>query len=333
MITPSRLVALALFSPFVALACSSGSGTPTGSGGAATTTTGTGTATASTGQGGAGGELITVATGTGSGTGVGGASCVPPDVLIALDRTLTMHKTPDGSEPTDAPAYASSKWFQALAAIKGLVATPKLDQGLRFGLEMWPKDPGMGCLTLTEKVMGMAATNPACQDGDILVPPALGTGAKITPLLDPTTAHICTSTPTGAALLTGSAYLKANTSPGRGQYIMLVTDGADWDQSCPMPDPLVITQQLAKDGIKTFMVGFSATGDIKPGGTGAPFLNNMACAGLTAKGFPDTCVTTPAGYVAKDPTGQTLYLQASDGAALTTAFNGIAAEICCNCVN
>ncbi len=67
---------------------------------------------------------------------------------------------------------------------------------------------------------------------------------------------------------------------------MLVTDGADWDQSCPTPNPLTVVQQLAKDGIKTFMVGFSATGDVKPGGTGAPFLNDMACAGLTAKGFP-----------------------------------------------
>jgi len=326
MIKPSRLIALVLSSPLVALACSSGTGTPTGTGGAATT------ATAGTGQGSAGGDLITVATGTGSGTGVGGASCDPPDVLITLDRTLTMRKRPDGSEPTDAPAYASSKWFQALAAIKGLV-TPKLDQGIRFGLEMWPKDPGMGCLTLAEKVMGGVATNPACEDGDILVPPALGTTANIAPLLDPTTAHICTSTPTGAALLTAMAYLKANKSPGRGQYIMLVTDGADWDQTCPMPDPLGITQQLAKDGIKTFMVGFSATGDIKPGGTGAPFLNNMACAGLTAKGFPDTCVMTAAGYAAKDPTGQTLYLLASDGSALTTAFNGIATDLCCNCVN
>jgi hypothetical protein len=113
----------------------------------------------------------------------------------------------------------------------------------------------------------------------------------------------------------------------------LVTDGADWDFSCPMPDPLVITQQLAKDGIKTYLVGFSATGDIKPGGTGAPFLNDMACAGLTAQGFPDTCVMTAEGYKAKDPMGPTLYLQASDGAALSTTFDGIAAQICCNCVN
>jgi hypothetical protein len=334
MFKPSHLLLLAAATPLVVLACSSGTSTPTsasssGSGGAATTTS------SATGQGGKGGdsEPFTVGTSTGSNTGAGGGpACVPPDVLITLDRTLTMHKTPDGSEPTDAPAYASSKWFQALAAIKGLV-TPKLDQNIRFGLEMWPKDPGMGCLTLTEKVMGLAATNPACEAGDILVNPALGTSAKIDPLLDPTTAHICTSTPTGAALVTASTYLKANKSPDRAQYIMLVTDGADWDQSCPMPDPLVITQGLAKDGIKTFMVGFSATGDVKPGGTGAPFLNNMACAGMTAVGFPGTCVMTPAGYAAKDPTGQTLYLQASDGAALSKAFDGIAAEICCNCVN
>ncbi len=334
MIKPSSVLVLALSSPLAVLACSSGTGTPTGTGTGTGGAAATATASTGTGKGGAGGDIepITVSTGTGSGTGAGGASCDPPDVLIALDRTLTMHKTPDGSTPTDAPAYASSKWSQALTAIKGLV-TPKLDQGIRFGLEMWPKDPGMGCVTLAERVMGKTSTNPFCEDGEILVPPGLGTSSKIAPLLDPATAHICISTPTGQALLTASAYLKANKSPGRGQYIMLVTDGADWDQSCPMPDPLEITQQLATDGIKTFILGFSATGEIKPGGTGAPFLNNMACAGLTAKGFPDTCVMTAAGYMAKDPTGQTLYLQASDGAALSTAFDGIATELCCNCVN
>ncbi len=330
MLKLSRLLVLALSSPLVVLACSSTPSSPTGSGGADTTTTGV---SSSSGKGGAGGsdEPITVGTGTGMGTGSGGASCEPPDVIIALDRTLTMHKTPAGGEPTDAPEYATSKWYQALAAIKGLV-TPKLDKGIRFGLEMWPKDPG-GCLTLAEKVMGKAATNPNCQDGEILVPPGPGTSGQIAPLLDPTTAHICTSTPTGNALLTASGYLKANKKVGRGQYIMLVTDGADWDQSCPVPDPLGIVQQLAKDGIKTFMVGFSATGDIQPGGTGAPFLNDMACAGLTAKGFPDACVMTAEGYKAKEPMGATLYLQASDGAALTTAFNGIATELCCDCVN
>ncbi len=42
---------------------------------------------------------------------------------------------------------------------------------------------------------------------------------------------------------------------------------------------------------------------------------------------------TADGYKAKDSAGATLYLQASDGAALTVAFNGIAAELCCDCVN
>ena len=331
MIKPSHLLVLASLSPFAALACSSNSGSATtGSGGASATSTSTTTSSSSAhgGAGGAGGGLFTVSVGTGT----GGASCVPPDVVIALDRTLTMHKTPDGSEPVDAPDYESSKWFQALTAIKSLV-TPKLDKGIHFGLEMWPKDPGKGCITLAEKVMNKAATNPNCQEGEILVPPGAGSSAKIAPLLDPKTAHICTSTPTGAGLLTAADYLKANKQAGHDQYIMLVTDGADWDQSCPTPNPLTVVHQLAKDGIKTFMVGFSATGDVKPGGTGAPFLNDMACAGLTAKGFPDTCVMTSEGYKAKTPAGETLYLQASDGAALTVAFNGIAAELCCDCVN
>jgi hypothetical protein len=331
MIKPSQLLLLASLSPFAVLACSSDSSSATTTTGNGGSTTGAPTTTSSSAQGGAGGEgggLLTVTVGSST----GGSACVAPEVIISLDRTLTMHKTPAGGEPVDAPDYATSKWFQALSAIKGLV-TPKLDMGIHFGLEMWPKDPGMGCITLAEKVMQAPATNPNCQEGEILVPPGPGTSAKMIPLLDPKTAHLCTSTPTGQGLLTAADYLKANKKPGRDQYIMLVTDGADWEQTCPMPDPVGVLQQLAKDGIKTFMVGFSATGDIQPGGTGAPFLNDMACAGMTAKGFPDSCVMTAEGYKAKDAKGETLYLQASDGAALTTAFNGIAAELCCNCAN
>ncbi len=68
--------------------------------------------------------------------------------------------------------------------------------------------------------------------------------------------------------------------------MVLVTDGADWDQSCPDPNPLPVVQDIAQSGIKTFMIGFSAEGVIMPGGVGASFLNDMACAGQTAKGFP-----------------------------------------------
>ncbi len=133
------------------------------------------------------------------------------------------------------------------------------------------------------------------------------------------------------ALLTASDYLIAHATPGRPQYIVLVTDGADWDQSCPTPDPLPIVQKLAAGGLKTFVVGFSAEGANLPGGVGAAFLNDMACAGMTAKGFPAGCTLQGGGYVAADPNGAVLYVSASDGAALSSALESVAVEVCCDC--
>lgn len=277
---------------------------------------------------GQGGELGFDA-GTGSG-GSGGASCDPPFAMIALDRTLTMHKTPKGDEPVDPPDYQSSKFYQAITAIQKLVAAPT-DHTVRFGLELWPKDEP-GCVTLAEKIMGTTGTNTTCEDGEVLVPPALNMGAKIASTINPATTKICLSTPTGQGLLTASNWLKSNAVPGRGNYIVLVTDGADWDQSCPMPDPVLITQQLAATGIKTFVVGFSASGDLMPGGVGAGFLNDMACAGQTAPNFPTPCKMSGNGWVSNDPMGSTLYLAAGDSAGLDAALKSIAVEVCCDCV-
>ncbi|HRO28594.1 MAG TPA: hypothetical protein PLD19_14335 [Luteimonas sp.] len=52
----------------------------------------------------------------------GGLACIPPDVLIALDRTLTMHRTADGNTPADdGPGRASTKWSMAITGIEQLV--------------------------------------------------------------------------------------------------------------------------------------------------------------------------------------------------------------------
>ncbi|MFT3775953.1 MAG: vWA domain-containing protein [Minicystis sp.] len=257
------------------------------------------------------------------------STCDPPDVMITLDRTQTMHKTPAGNTPADPPDYQSSKWYQAITAIEGLVKPP-LDNGVRFGLTLWPRDSG-GCVTLAERVAGQMATNTFCEDGEVVVTPAKGAGASIAATLDPQTTKLCISTPTGKGLLTASDYLIKNATPGRPQYIVLVTDGADWDQSCPTPDPLPIVQKLAAGGIKTFVVGFSAEGANMPGGVGAAFLNSMACAGMTAKGFPAGCKLQGGGYVAEDPNGAALYVSASDGAALSTALESVAVSVCCDC--
>jgi hypothetical protein len=204
----------------VAASCSSSDSTTAGSGGAPGS---------SASSGGEGGGLI-IDGGSQGGQGGGSAACDPPDVLIMLDRTLTMHKTPSGATPADAPDYASSKWFQAIAAIDQLVAPP-LDATVRFGLELWPKE-AEGCITLAERVENTKqATNMFCEAGEIVVPPALSTGASIQAALDPKTTKICISTPTGSALLTALDHLKTIAAPGRPQFVALVTDGADWDQS------------------------------------------------------------------------------------------------------
>jgi Mg-chelatase subunit ChlD len=257
-------------------------------------------------------------------------TCDPPEVLFALDRTLTMHKTIDGATPADAPNYASSKWAQAITAIEG-IAESGLENDLRLGLELWPKDPGGGqCITLTERILdSKQATNPQCQEGEVLVPPALAAGDAIAAAIDPLTTNICISTPTGAGLITASDWLIDNVVPGRKQYVVLVTDGADWDFSCPDPSPLLTTQQIAAAGIQTYVVGFF--GQEAQAGALA-FLNDMACAGQTAKDFANNCVQMGGGYVAADPGGQVpLYLQAGAN-ELPATFQGIADEILQFCV-
>jgi hypothetical protein len=262
----------------------------------------------------------------------GGIACTAPDMLIALDRTLTMHFDPTGLNPTDAPDYKSSKWYQAVTAIKAL-ATPPLDTTIRFGLELWPRE-APGCITLAERITDTKpATNPACETGEVLVAPQLSAGAKMSPFLDPAKTKICTSTPTGDALILGADTLLKAKEAGRDQYLVLVTDGADWDFSCPTPNPLDVTTANAAKGIKTYVVGFSATADLGPSGVGTAFLNDMACAGGTAPEPAKNCKSDgKGGQVAVDAkAGPVLFLQANDGAALAAALQKAAKAICCDC--
>lgn len=317
------------------IACSSEPKEVAGNGGAGG---GGGTANAG-GSGGSGGVGAGGAGGSGGlvidgGGGSDGGGCEPPDMLIVLDRTLTMHRTPSGATPTDAPTYASSKWYQAITALEQVAAAP-LDQTVRFGLELWPRDPGGAlCNTLSEQVTASKqATNTPCEAGEIAVPPALGTGATIGQTLDPATTKICFSTPTGSALQTAQSFLAQSAVTGRAQYIVLVTDGADWDKSCPNPAPQPIVQALAAAGVKTYVVGFfDPTGSDAGGGVGEEFLNDMACAGQTAKSFSTSCTQSGTGYVATSPSGPALFFQATSAAELEAALQDVAGQVCCDCV-
>jgi hypothetical protein len=206
-----------------------------------------------------------------------------------------------------------------------------IDATVRFGLSLFPRDPG-SCITLTERLQNVPFTNPACEPGEIVISPDLGTGAAIAAAIDPETTKLCNTTPAGDALLAARDELVRIKKPDVDQYLLFVTDGADFEQSCPLPDPLVVLRNLHAEGIKTFVVGFGAQ-DTTAQGVNPPMLNRMACAGGTAKDFVSTCMTLPnGGFDAVDPNGGRIYFDAANAAELGVALGDIAGQICCGCV-
>ena len=250
--------------------------------------------------------------------------CAPPDMLIVLDRTMSMHRRPDSTVPSDTPAgHRESKWYLAINAIEGLTA--ELDDTIRFGLELFPRDGG-GCVTLSQRIQGTTATNAECEAGEVLVPPNVATSAAIDGALDVETTVLCSSTPIGAGLVTAKTALEGLRIDGREQYVILITDGQD---TCDETIPLLTVQGLAAAGIRTHVIGFDASG----GGIDRAMLNNLACAGQSAAGFPGPCIDDGAGgYRASDPRGADLFLTANDADTLTAALEGVAGGVCCGCL-
>jgi len=267
-------------------------------------------------------------TGDGSGDGSadtdGGADCVAPDVLILLDRTQSMHRRPDGTVPT-LDTLDESKWSIAIAAVESL--TGALDGTIRFGLALFPRDPGGDvCVTLAERVSGTEATNPDCQAGEIVTEPADATGAAIAGALDPDTTLLCNTTPIGAGLETAGEELARVREPDREQFVLFVGDGQD---TCNDAAVIDAAQALARDGVRTYVVSFDGSSDGIDGAT----LNDMACAGRTAAGFPAPCTADASGdYVAANPAGPALYLQAENAAELDDVLENISTALCCGCV-
>ena len=259
-------------------------------------------------------------------------NCTAPDMLIVLDHTDSMSAEPTGKKPPNTMAgHMLSKWYLATQAIKAVVAPPA-DTKISFGLELFPLDPqtvdagtGMGtCMTLSQLLSGMPSTNKQCQPAEVPVPPAPGTGTTITNLLAPETLRLCVSTPIALALGTARAELQS-IAHGVAQYVLLVTDGGETCKG----DVVGVAQQLAAAGIKTFVVGFG--GVTGTGGVNVPLLDNVACAGETAPGFPAPCTKGAGGYTATSTTGAPLFYSAQDGASLQTALQAITKSVCCGC--
>ena len=264
------------------------------------------------------------------------AACDPPDLLVVLDRTLSMSKTPAGMKVDDTDAgRATTKWALAVDALDSLVAPPR-DSTVRFGLELFPENPqadggSAECPTLPELLGGQNATNPTCGAGQLVLPPTLASGPAIIASISQDTTPLCVSTPIGAAMQTAADALAASKVGTRGQYAILITDGGE---TCSV-DAVPIVQSLAAKGIETFVIGFGQDGDGGDKGVRVPLLNDLACAGMTASGFATSCVsdTTDAGtgYVASPSTTAPVFFAAQDGAALASALGEISAQVCCNC--
>jgi hypothetical protein len=250
-----------------------------------------------------------------------------------------MSAAPNGSKPADTDAgLATTKWVLACDAVTAVTAPPA-DQGLRFGLELFPLDPdvitdagGTGhCQTLQDLVGGQGgSTNTGCMPGEVLVSPTTGTGTEIASILDPYTLRLCVTTPIAAALTTAQATLGQVAAPGRRQYVVLVTDGGETCVSDA--DVTTAAQTLAAAGIDTYVVGFGAA-DAGSKGVNVALLNDLACAGMTASTFTTSCMKQGSGYVAVNPGGPPLFFLAEDGAAVQAALSSVTTNVCCGCVH
>jgi hypothetical protein len=254
-------------------------------------------------------------------------ACQRPDVLVVLDRTMSMAQRPDGSDPVDTPAgHAASKWAIAIDAIERLTA--ELEPTIRFGLILFPLDPGAdACRTIDQILAGDEADNPRCEVGEVLVTPgAPDAAATIDAMLDPETTSMCQSTPIGGGLVAARDALADLREAGRGQHVVLIGDGRD---TCDEAAALAAADALAGDGVTVHAVGFDASG----GHIDAGMLNDLACAGRSAPGFPAGCTADAAGrYRAVDRAGRRLFRVSTDAASLAAELGAVAGDVCCGCL-
>jgi len=217
-----------------------------------------------------------------------------------------------------------SKWYIAVTSI-GAVTT-QLQTTIRFGLSLFPLDPGGVCVTLTERIGGTTASNTRCQIGETLVTPQLNAGMMINSAVDVETTELCRSTPIGGGLDNAITELAAIKDPIREQFAVLLTDGQD---TCDESLALGNADALAAADVGLFVIGFDASGT----GVDNGLLNDLACAGHTTDNFPAGCTDQGGGiYRATDRNGPPLYQLAEDAGDLVMVIEEVAGQVCCNCI-
>jgi hypothetical protein len=247
--------------------------------------------------------------------------CHPPHLLVLLDRTESMFKRSDGSIPEDTlEGRATSKWAVAIAAVERFTAD--YSDRFDFGLALFPRDPGDGsCVTLSQRITGVHSTNQKCEGGEILVSPTPSAAEAIGASIDWETTLLCRSTPIGAALATAQAELARLPAQDREQYVVFVGDGLD---TCNSALAVSAAQTMADVGVRTFVISFDGSGATSP-----LMLDNLACAGQTARGFPDGCADAGDGHwVASNPGyGEPLFYQAETRDELAQVLGEIADKV------
>lgn len=215
-----------------------------------------------------------------------GATVVPPNMLITLDRSCSMRSNVGGVP----------KWQIAVNAINTMLT--KYTAKIRFGLILFPDTVGANCT-----------------QGTIPFDCAPGNETKISTLLtsalktaDPNypDGPCVTNIDTAIQQAQGAASLK---DTSRGNYVLLVSDGAQAGCSAAGGDPGTekMIGDLLKVGVRTAVIGFGA-------GVDGAQLDKFAVAG----GMPATGATKY--YKAEDAASLDKALATIAGAALGCTY-------------
>ncbi len=169
----------------------------------------------------------------------------PPDILIVLDRSLSMQ--------------LGLRWGPSTAAVEML--TSEFENTVQFGLMTFPSG------------------NSICDPGKLDVPVAPMNASAVNGFIDMTAPT--GFTPTADTLSAALAALGDRSKPvadgiATPAYVLLVTDG---EPQCPTevnmgPRTLEAVKALTKAGIKTYVIGYNLA-------MGAQLMNQMAQAGGT----------------------------------------------------
>jgi hypothetical protein len=181
---------------------------------------------------------------------------VTPDMLIVLDRSTSMKNA------------QVNRWDPSVSGIKAF--TSALDASVNFGLMAFPGSGAMAPRTGGLRGGG----GMACAAGTVEVEVGPRASAAIAARLDQL--ELVQSTPTASTLQAAHQALKKLAAPGDGAapklYVVLVTDGSPncsngmlggggGDDQQAVQDSIAAIAAMAKEDIKTYVVGFGTQGD------------------------------------------------------------------------